>query len=69
MTEVKSLPVFDAVKPIGQCGACGTELYPHSTPNICSFRADCPMHGDRWMAYQAARREMAWLPARNTDDV
>lgn len=54
MTE--TLPVFDAVKPIGKCGACGDMLYPHSTPNLCDYRRDCPIYGDNWMAYQAARR-------------
>lgn len=54
---MSELPVFDAVKAVGRCGLCGRELYPHSQPNICNYQDSCPMRGDRWMAYQAARRE------------
>lgn len=53
---MSELPTFDAVKAIAKCGACGKELFPHSTPNICDYREDCPMHGEAWMQYQSARR-------------
>ena len=46
------LPVFEPIKAVGKCGACGKELYPHSSPGICDYRQDCPMHGERWQAYQ-----------------
>lgn len=49
------LTVFEPIKPIGKCGACGKDLYPHSTPNICDYRQDCPMHGDAWRGYQRMR--------------
>jgi hypothetical protein len=57
------LPVFEAVKPVGTCGACGTELFPHSTPNQCNYRKDCPLHGDKWRDYQSARRMQNWWNA------
>lgn len=50
------LQVFKAVKPIGKCEACGRDLYPHSTPNICDYRQDCSMHGEEWMQFQSFRR-------------
>ncbi len=46
--------VFEPINPVGKCGGCGRDLYPHSTPNICDYRQDCPMHGERWLAYQQA---------------
>lgn len=48
--------VFEPINPIGKCGACGRDLYPHSSPNICDYKENCPMHGERWLTYQAARR-------------
>lgn len=54
------LTTFEAIKPVGTCGACGRDLYPHSTPNICDYRQDCSMHGEPWKQYQLA------LKMRNT---
>lgn len=55
---MEDLPVFEPVKPVGKCGIpdCARDLYPGSTPNICGFRQECPMNGEAWLQYQAARR-------------
>lgn len=46
--ENNPLPVFEPVKPIGVCGLCQNELYPHSTCQHLARPDNCPLHGERW---------------------
>lgn len=49
------LPIFEPPNAVGMCRVCGKTLYPHSTPNICGFKENCPMYGEQWQQYQYAR--------------
>lgn len=63
------LPVFAPVQPVGKCGVCNRALFPHSTPSICGFKQECPMHGEEWMRYQRNRQmQNTWINVASTPE-
>lgn len=66
-----SLPVLPAQTPLAKCGACGADLYAHTTCRAVSLGVQdaCPLRSLEWARMMQARAMQNMAPAKSSTAV